>query len=96
MNTRKYIKLFLLDEAVKVKGEYQLDISYLPEYELKRFIDHAIDHDITLRELVLDRLQELVNENLPIIEAQQKYDSGLRPVHDAVNGEVTWINRGAA
>ncbi len=97
MNIKKYINLFLSHNIVKdYNGNDTIEIDSLTAQERLYFFEFAIQKDEILKELILDRLQCLIDENLPLIEAQKKYDSGLRPLHDAVNGEVTWINRGAA
>jgi len=97
MNVRRYISLFLEDHIVKdYNGDDTIEIDSLTTQERRDFFECAVKQDQILNELILDRLQALLDENLPIISSQKKYDAGFIPLHDAVNGEVMWLNRGAA
>lgn len=99
MNIKKYIERCLIDEYAykSFKNGYSLDVSDLPENELSNFLDMLFKHDYHTRDLILDRMQDMINERIPFVECQNKYDSGLIPVQDRINGEISWIaNRGAA
>lgn len=93
----RYIDRCLIDEhAIKdYLDGYSLDVASLPKHERLTFLQTLFEHDDVLQEMVLDRMQELINQRLPWVESQAKYNSGLRPKHDPINGEVKWIFRGA-
>lgn len=99
MNIRKYIERNLIDEYAykSVKHGFSLDVCDLPTHELNNFLDMLFKNDFHTRDLILDRMQELINERLPLAECQAKYDAGLMPIQDMINGEINWIpRRGAA
>lgn len=95
MNIKKYIERNLIDEYAykSLKHGYSLDICDLPPNEISHFLDILFKHDYHTRDLILDRMQDLINERLPFAECQAKYDAGLVPIQDQVNGEVNWIVR---
>jgi hypothetical protein len=95
---QKYIDICLIDEYADkdfIHG-YSLDVSSLAEYEKSNFLNTLLQHDPIIKEKVLDRMQELIDERIPWYEFQHKYDAGLKPIINKTNGEVTWIKRGAA
>ena len=99
MNIRKYIERNLIDEYAykSFKNGFSLDVCDLPEHDINNFLDLLFKHDYHTRDLILNRMQELIDERLPLAECQAKYDAGLVPVQDQINGEVNWIlRRGAA
>jgi hypothetical protein len=99
MNIRKYIDLNLIDEYAykSLRNGYSLDVCDIPANEIAHFLDILFKHDFHTRDLILDRMQDLINDRIQMVECQAKYDSGLIPVQDQVNGEVNWVaRRGAA
>jgi hypothetical protein len=99
MNIRKYIDLNLIDEYAykSFRNGYSLDVCDIPTNEISNFLDILFKHDYHTRDLILDRMQDLINDRIQMVEFQAKYDAGLIPVQDQINGEVNWIvRRGAA
>lgn len=99
MPIKKYIERLLIDEYADKdpKHGYSLDVVNLPPYELHNFLDYLTKNDAVTRELILDRMQELVNQVLPLAESRDLYGRGFIPMQDQTNGEVNWIaRRGAA
>jgi hypothetical protein len=99
MNIRNYIEKVLINEHAykSFNNGYSLDVADLPANELDNFLDMLFKHDYHTRDLILDRMQDLINERLPLLECQDKYAAGLVPVQDRINGEINWIaRRGAA
>lgn len=88
----KYIDTCLIDEYADKDFEcgYSLDIVSLSNHEQSNFLDFLIKNDSATKDLILDRMQELIDQRLPRVEAQARYDSGLRPRIDQINGEVIW------
>ena len=50
-----------------------------------------LKYDPTATDLLLDRMQDLINERLPLIEAKENISRGLRPIHDSQTGEASWV-----
>ena len=98
MNVRNYIERCLIDEyAYKShKNGYSLDVCDLPANELANFLDLLFTKDDYTRDLILDRMQDLINERIPFVECQAKYDAGYVPMQDQINGEINWIARRGA
>ncbi len=99
MNIRNYIEKVLINEHAykSFNNGYSLDVTDLPANELDNFLDMLFKHDYHTRDLILDRMQDLINERLPLLECRDKYDAGYVPVQDNINGEINWIaRRGAA
>jgi hypothetical protein len=92
MNLKKYINLCLIDDYADkdFKNGFSLCVSSLPDKELNNFLEIMVKHDPIMKELILDRMQELIDEHMPEREAKYKYDSGLKPRVDPINGEVIW------
>ena len=92
-NLSHYIDRCLIDEhAVKdFRYGYSLEVGDIPHYELQSFLDKLIENDEQTRELIRDRMQELINSRLQIVESKQKYNAGFVPVLDNVSGEVNWL-----
>jgi len=89
----KYIDNCLIDDYADkdlICG-YSLDVCSISEHDRYNFLDVLLKNDPILKDLVLDRMQELIDSRLSRIEVQHKYDAGLNPVHDSINGEVRWI-----
>lgn len=93
----KYIDTCLISEYADkdLKYGYSLDVAELPNHEKLNFLDFLLKYDPILRDMILDRMHELVAPRLERMEMQHKYDAGLIPHLDQNNGEVNWIARGA-
>lgn len=72
-------------------GVYTMDIDSIMRADHIVFIDHLLEHDPITDEMVRDRMQELINERLPWVESEDNYARGLRPLHDGITGEVSWM-----
>lgn len=94
----RYIERCLIDEyAYKHRSGYSLSVSDLPDSEIQNFLEFLFKNDPATKEMITDRMQELIEQRLPFAESQDKYDQGYIPIHDHINGEVSWIaRRGAA
>ena len=44
----------------------------------------------TVRDMMLDHAQNLIDERLPIVESHDRYDQGLIGKVDQINGELTF------
>lgn len=99
MNIRKYIERILISEHAykSFAAGYSLDVTDLPKNEIENFLDILFEQDYHTRDLILDRMQDLINERLPFVECQDRYEAGYVPIQDQSNGEINWIaRRGAA
>ena len=95
---QKYIDHNLISEYADkdfING-YTLDDSDLRQHEQLNFLDFLFAHDEAVKEYILNHMQELIDLRLRRVELEDGYDSGLKPIIDQNNGELTWINRGAA
>ena len=92
-NIKSHIDLCLLDEYAykSFNYGYSLHVSDLPKNELENFLDLLFEHDPVTRELITDRMQELIDERLPIYECQHRYNQGYVPAQDRTNGEINWV-----
>ncbi len=91
-----YIDTNIIDENANKKSRdgYVLDIQELNEHDIDNFLTFLFKNDEALKELILDHMQELIDERLPIVECQDKYDAGYWPIQDRNNGEIFWKLRG--
>lgn len=102
MNIRKYIETIIIDEHAFKNGRdgWTCNIDDIDPEKLDNVLDNFLDvlfrNDEYTRDLILDRMQTLINERLPLRDCQSKYESGLVPAQDKINGEIFWTRRGAA
>jgi|ERR1700678_2014253 len=89
----KYIETCLINEYADkdFHSGYSLDIHNIPEYELSNFLSFLIKKDNTIRDLILERMQELINDRLYRIEYLDRRNSGYMPTHNKQTGEVKWV-----
>ena|ERR1017187_9445105 len=95
---QKYIDHNLINEYADknfING-FSLDVSELSQHEQLNFLDFLFAHDEAIKEDVLNRMQELIDRRLEHAELEAGYEAGLKPIVDQNNGELIWINRGAA
>ncbi len=94
----KYIDLILIDDHADkdLKHGVSLDVNTLPIYEFNNFLEKLIQHDPIMDEIIRNRMQELIDRRISIVESKYRYDSGVKAIHDHVNGEIKLISRGAA
>lgn len=94
-NLITYIDRCLIDEyAIKCfKKGYSLDIDALPKHEISNFLNRLMEHDTSVRDYVLYQMQELINERLPIVEAEHRYDAGYGATIDQQTGETIFLPR---
>lgn len=91
----KYIENSLIDEYADKKGRdgYSLEVYDLPKHEIDNFLTFLFEHDEGLREHILDRMQDLLDSQLPIAECKEKLSKGYVPLQDQTNGEIFWRYR---
>lgn len=90
-----YIEKNLIEEyAVRTKHGYRLDIVDLGEHEQENFISNLFAHDEITRDLIMDRAQQLINEQLELSESKKLFDNGFTPRIDNTTGEVSWRKAG--
>ena len=96
MDIKSYINICVLDEHAykSFSNGYSLDVADIPKHDLQSFLDFLFDNDPATRELVLDRMQSLIDQQLPVYECKDRYGKGYVPHVDQINGEVTWHARG--
>jgi|GEM_PF-2140544 len=85
-----YIDACILDEyAAKSFNEgYSLDVDSLPEHEVTNFLDRLMQEDTGIRELVMLKMQEMIDARLPEYESQDRFDRGQRMMRLS-NGDQT-------
>ena len=83
----KYIDNCLIDEYAN-KKDYTLDVSSLPKNEIQNFLDVLMDDDTEIRDLILDKMQHLIDERLPEVEVRDRQNKGIKTHIDRINGEV--------
>lgn len=96
MDTQTYIDICVLDEHAckSVNYGYSLDVADIPENDLQNFLDFLFENDAATRELIMERMQSLIEERIPMFECKDRYGKGYVPRVDQINGEVTWHARG--
>lgn len=88
----KYIDSNIIREnAIKTPNGYIVEVESIDNHEKESFLSVLFEHDATTKELILDRMQKLIDSRLPLVECSDKYEAGLRPVLDSVNGDVQWV-----
>jgi hypothetical protein len=96
MNTR--LKSFI-DNFIRenIKGDMRFgyglhvecDISKAIQDELIKVISE-LDSD-SVRKVILDHAQNLIDERMPIVESEDRYEIRLSKYVDRINGEVRYI-----
>ena len=66
------------------------DTSDIDKNDKAHFLDLLMEHDDTLREIVSDYMQNLIDERLEITKWEYLVSCGFTPRNDRVNGEVFW------
>jgi hypothetical protein len=79
------------EHGCKTRDGYALQVCDLDEHEKAHLLDRMFKYDPAAIDLLLDRMQDLINERLPFIDARENVSQGLRPIHDGQTGEVTWV-----
>jgi hypothetical protein len=88
----RYIDNHIIREfSFKQNHRYFLDISDVDEYEKDMLIEKLLEHDPVVKDLILDRIQEIINNRLPFVELEDNYERGLRPIQDRQTGELQWV-----
>ena len=67
---QKYIDRCVIDEYANKDylNGFHLDVTDMSKHDQNNFLDLLMNQDDVLRELVLDRMQELINERLNAVE----------------------------
>lgn len=84
-------KNIISQHAYKSRDGYSLQVCDLEENEKLHLLERMLKHDSLTSELLLDRMQDLINERIPFVEARENISRGLRPIHDSQTGEVSWV-----
>jgi hypothetical protein len=91
----KYIDYNLINEYAdkNQKHGYLLDIvsSDITDHERSNFLDILFKNDPIIRPLILDRMQELIDQRLYIVELKDRHKEGFKPVLNDINGVITWV-----
>lgn len=82
-----------IDETIRSHRtkDYELSIKNLPIIDQINILDFLFLRDKDTRELILERMQDLIEYRLPFVETEDKYEAGLKPRHDSQTGEVIWL-----
>lgn len=88
MDINKYIDRELIEEHAT---DFILDVDNLPKNTQENFLDILIKHDPIMRDIVLDRMQQVVNQRLEVAEQEDKYFKGYEPIEDNQTGETIWV-----
>lgn len=70
-----YIDRCLIDEYVTKHPEdgLSLFVSDLPKHEIENLLTRMMDENTSVKDLVLDEMQKLINERLSVIESDHSY-----------------------
>ncbi len=85
-----YINRIISDNASKNGCILSLDVSEIGEHDQESLVSMLFKHDSVTREIIQNRIQDLIDEKLPWIENDWNYSRGLIPLHDKQTGEVIW------
>ena len=83
--------IIIRDNAEKCSDYYALHVAKLSDNEKAHLLDRMFRYDSQTIEWINERMQELIDERIDIVFSQDQYDSGLVPVMDRINGEISWI-----
>lgn len=97
----KYLKNYIDNQiireyGIKFKNQYHLQVEDIDDQERENLLSVMYQYDDTLKEMILDHMQDLINSRLNIVSSEDNYDSGLKPIHDSETGEINWIPRRVA
>ena len=98
MNIRTYIEKVIINEHAykSFNNGYSLDVCDIPKNDLENFLDVLFKNDGYTRDLILDRMQDLIDERISFAECSDRYNAGFVPVINDANGETSWVaKRGA-
>lgn len=81
------------EHAYKGRDGLSLGVCDLPDNELSSLIEVLLTKDPITRDIIEERVQELINARIPFVEARDNVNQGLKPIHDSQTGEVMWVAR---
>lgn len=85
-----YIENSIIREhAHKDRDGYHLEAKEISEHDLNGFLQVLFDNDPITKELILDRMNDLIEEHISDVESQDRYH-GLTQYKDRVNGETRY------
>lgn len=89
--TERYIDMIIRDNAKEDGFSYSLMIDDLSKFEQDGLVTYLLSKDPESREMILERVQDLINERIDLIYCEDKYQAGKRPIVDRINGETRWV-----
>jgi hypothetical protein len=91
----RYIDNLIREHATNTRDGLSLDVQEIDNNDQENLVDFLFANDPATREMLQDRIQELLESRLPFVESYDNYDNGFIPKHDNQTGEVCWVARGA-
>ena len=89
-----YIDNCIINEYANksLENGYSLDIDDVPPNDIAHLLDLLMKYDTDVRDQVLSRMQNWIDERLPICEMQDNYNNNIR-VSRTINGDYLWSVR---
>jgi hypothetical protein len=93
MNTSisSYLNGLILEYGRRSIDGFSLDVSDIEAKEKESLIFYLLNNDPGMKETVVDYINFLINERIPLFNAEYNYSQGLWPEHDSQTGEVIWM-----
>lgn len=89
--TERYIDMIIHENAMEDGFSYNLMVNDLTKFEQDGLVTYLLNKDPESREIMLDRVQDLINERIDLLYCEDKYQAGKKPLIDKINGETRWI-----
>ena len=77
--------------AEKSLKNYHLQVCDLPINEQFNLLQVMFEHDENVEELILDRMQDLINNRIDEVRQKDNYNKDLKPIFDSTSNECEWI-----
>ena len=85
---KTFIDRCLIDEYSC--GNQTLEISEISKNDVGHFLELLFAEDEGFRDMVEDRMQDMINDRLDHQRDEAMYASGYFPRQDSNNGEIIW------
>lgn len=85
------------EDHISSDGYYKLEVIDIADPIQAEAINYLVDNDNVTRDLILDRLHDLIQSRLDIVYAKDQYIAGKTPIQDQQTGEIKWeVRHGVA
>jgi hypothetical protein len=94
----KQIKI-VIDNLIRehktvINNEYFCEVDDLSLTEVKDLVNILWNKDESFQSYIKDYIHDLLESRIGFVQSTDNYESGLVPIQDQINGEITWRNVG--